>query len=156
MTIPYNASHLNMRKYIMDSLHLIEFESENKELWYSKSEKDTKTSISSRDISLLVTCIHHIIHNDFEKIKKLMKYLRNIATILTILGLPIVWTLPHGLTVRQSYLETKSTSIRPYLYSKVRINIQIVNKDKYDKAKQVRALMPNSFVGCNIIKFITF
>jgi DNA-directed RNA polymerase len=44
-----------------------------------------------------------------------MKYLRNIATILTLIGLPIIWTLPHGLTVRQSYLEAKSTSIRPFI-----------------------------------------
>ena len=71
-----------------------------------------------------------------------MKYLRNIATILTLIGLPIVWSLPHGLTVTQSYLEVKSSSIRPFLH-RVKINIQVVNKNKYDKAKQVRALMPN-------------
>lgn len=44
-----------------------------------------------------------------------MKYLRNIATIMTLLGLPIVWNLPHGLVVRQSYLETKSISITPFI-----------------------------------------
>jgi DNA-directed RNA polymerase len=47
------------------------------------------------------------------------------------------------LEVKQSYLEKKSTSITPFLYSKVKINIQVVNKDKYDKSKQIRALMPN-------------
>lgn len=72
-----------------------------------------------------------------------MKYLRNIATIMTLLGLPIVWNLPHGLVVRQSYLETKSISITPFIYSKVKINIQMTDKNKYDKNKQIRALMPN-------------
>lgn len=72
-----------------------------------------------------------------------MKYLKNIATILSLIGLPIVWTLPRGLVVRQSYIETKSVSIRPFLYSKTKIKIQITDKDKYDKNKQIRALMPN-------------
>jgi DNA-directed RNA polymerase len=90
-----------------------------------------------------VNTIQFIVNNDFDKVKKLMKYLRNIATVLTILGLPIVWSLPHGLIIKQSYLETKSTSIRPFLYSKVKINIQVVNKERLDRAKQVRALMPN-------------
>lgn len=62
---------------------------------------------------------------------------------MTLLGLPIVWILPHGLTVRQSYLEVKSTSIRPFLHSKAKINIQVVNKNEFDKPKQIRALMAN-------------
>jgi len=45
--------------------------------------------------------------------------------------------------VKQSYLEVESTSIRPFVYKDTKINIQVVNKDKYDKLKQVRALMPN-------------
>lgn len=44
-----------------------------------------------------------------------MKYLKNIARILTLVGLPIVWSLPHGLIVRQSYLEAKSITIRSFI-----------------------------------------
>jgi DNA-directed RNA polymerase len=102
-----------------------------------------KNLINNKDIALLVTTIKIIVENDFEKIKKLMKYLKNIATILTNIGLPIVRSLPHGLTVRQSYLEVKYSSIRPFLYSKTKINLQVINRDKYDNAKQIRALMPN-------------
>ena len=143
MTIPYNASQQNMRKYISNNLYLVEKESDDTIEWFSKCEKLTKPFINNKDISLLVSCIYKIIHGDFEKIKKLMKYLRNIATVLTLIGIPIVWTLPHGLTVRQSYLEVKSASIRPFTHKRVKINIQVVNRDKYDKAKQIRALMPN-------------
>jgi DNA-directed RNA polymerase len=133
-----------MRKYITDSLHLAENTKEKDNLiWYSKLENQTSPLINNKDISLVASCIYTIIHKDFEKIKNLMKYLKNIATVLTLIGLPIVWSLPHGLIVRQSYLEVKSTSIRPFLYSKTKINIQVVNKDKYDKSKQIRALMPN-------------
>lgn len=145
MTIPYNASHQNMVKYITSSLFLVEEETKDKDVWYSKTSKEEGLSplISLKDISLLVSSIMFIIHNDFEKIKKLMKYLRNVATILTMLNLPVIWTLPHGLTVKQSYLEVKSVALRPYMYSKVKINMQVVNKNKLNKNHQVRALMPN-------------
>ena len=143
MTIPYNASSLSMRNYIKSNLYLVEQSNDNNLSWYSKTDKESKPWINNKDILLLVRCIQNIVNNDFVKIKKLMKYLKNIATILTLIGLPIVWTLPHGLVVRQSYLEIKSVSITPFLYSKTKINIQITNKDKYDKKKQIRALMPN-------------
>ena len=143
MTIPYNGSIRSMIQYIKSNLYQIEDNKKDGLTWYSKSEFSNKPCINHKDISLLVVCIHHIVHNDFEKIKKLMKYLRNVATVLTLLGLPIIWSLPHGLTVKQSYLELKTTSIRPYMYSKTKINIQVKNKDKYDKNHQIRALMPN-------------
>jgi DNA-directed RNA polymerase len=40
-------------------------------------------------------------------------------------------------------LETKSTTITPFTYSKIKLNLKLSIKDKYDKNKQVRALMPN-------------
>ncbi len=145
MTIPYNSSIRAMRKYISDSLVLIDMKDSNSENvnWYSSSENNTKFIINNKDISLLTACLVNIIQNDFEKIKKLIKYLKNIATLFSILELPISWTLPTGLTIKQSYLESKSTSITPFMYSKIKLNLKISIKDKYDKNKQVRALMPN-------------
>ncbi|KAF1827981.1 bacteriophage type DNA-directed RNA polymerase, partial [Decorospora gaudefroyi] len=52
-------------------------------------------------------------------------------------------SLPTGITIRQSYLESKSTSITPFMHSKVKLNLKVTVKDKYDKRKQVRALIPN-------------
>jgi DNA-directed RNA polymerase len=142
MTIPYNSSVRSMRKYISDSLVKIDHDEDNS-TWYSDSEKNTKIIINNKDIALLTLCLMNIIQNDFEKIKKLSKYLKNVATLLTILELPISWTLPTGLIIKQSYLETKSTTITPFTYSKIKLNLRLSIKDKYDKNKQVRALMPN-------------
>ena len=142
MTIPYNSSVRSMRKYISDSLVKIDHDEDNS-TWYSDSEKNTKIIINNKDIALLTLCLMNIIQNDFEKIKKLSKYLKNVATLLTILELPISWTLPTGLIIKQSYLETKSTTIPPFTYSKIKLNLRLSIKDKYDKNKQVRALMPN-------------
>ena len=59
------------------------------------------------------------------------------------LELPITWTLTTGLTIKQNYLETKSISIAPFIYSKTKLNLKVTLKDKYDKHKQIRSLMPN-------------
>ena len=48
-----------------------------------------------------------------------------------------------GLTIKQSYLETKSTSITPFMYNKTKLNLKVTIKDKYDKHKQIRSLVPN-------------
>jgi DNA-directed RNA polymerase len=91
MTIPYNVSRYSMRKYITEGLHLVEKDlSKDKISWYSKTEKGSKPHISYDDITVLTESIYSIINTDFEKIKRLMKYLRNVATILSVLGLPII------------------------------------------------------------------
>ena len=149
MTIPYNVSTRNMINYIKESLYkvsedkLSEQDIKNKVNLYSATQVTNKPYVSDEDISVLVDDIRSIIFDGFEKIKKLVKYLKNVATVLGYLELPIVWSLPHGLIVTQSYLKTESISIKPFLYNKSKVNIQIVNKDVYDKNKQVRALVAN-------------
>lgn len=145
MTIPYIASNRSMIEYIKSHLHLSHEEKINNETcyWYANNENLSRPLINNLDINQLVKDIRFIIANDFTKISRLAKFIKNIATVVTALGLPIVWSLPHGLTVNQSYLETKSTSIAPFAYSKIKINLKITIKNKYDKIKQARALMPN-------------
>lgn len=116
---------------------------EEKISWYSTSESSTKFIINDNDLFLLISCLKFIITNDFEKIKKLSKYLRNVATVLTALELPITWSLPTGLTIKQSYLQTKSTTITPFMFSKIQLKLKVTIKDKFDANKQIRALMPN-------------
>jgi DNA-directed RNA polymerase len=45
--------------------------------------------------------------------------------------------------IKQSYLETKSTTITPFMYSKAKLNLKVTIKKKFDKNKQIRSLMPN-------------
>lgn len=76
-----------------------------KDDWYGKPNQKDGSIISYKDIQppprgVLVNWIFSIINKDFEKIRRLMQYFRNIATIITLLGLPIIWHLPHGLVVR--------------------------------------------------------
>lgn len=141
MTIPYNSTTGSMKKYLAESLVRLNCNKQDGP-WYSTSENN-KQKINYKDLFLLIKCLKTIIHNDFEKIKKLGKYLLNIAKLLNLLELPITWTLPTGLTIKQSYLETKSTTITPFMYSKTKLNLKVTIKDKFDKPKQIRSLMPN-------------
>ena len=134
MTIPYNSSAKSMKKYVTESLVRVDREDSDCTL-YSDSEKNVKTLINDKDVSLLISSLKYIIETDFEKIRNLVKYLKNVAYILSILELPITWTLPTGLTIKQSYLESKSTSITPFMHSKIKINLKISVKNKYDKNK---------------------
>lgn len=88
MTIPYNSTSKSMRKYLVDSLHTTECRKDNN-TWYSPTEKDTRNLINDKDLFLLIKCLKFIIANDFEKIKKLSKYLKNVADLLNMLELPI-------------------------------------------------------------------
>lgn len=150
MTIPYNSSARSMKKYITDSLFKVDYEEEeedeyeeNKSYWYSSSEKLSKPFINDKDIWLLISTLKCIIEKDFVKIRNLIKYLKNIANLFNTLELPISWALPTGLTITQSYLESRSSSRTPFRYSKVKLNLKVSIKDKFDKNKQVRSLMPN-------------
>ncbi len=142
MTIPYNSSPRSMKYYLAECLVRLD-KGKQDETWYSDSIKNTKIVINESDLWLLIKSLKFIMENDFEKIKKLIKYLKNVAVLLNMLELPISWTLPSGLTIKQSYLETKSTSIAPFMHSKIKLNLKVTVKDKFDKKKQVRALMPN-------------
>lgn len=129
MTIPYNSSRRSMKKYIAESLVKMDY-NKDKTSWYSTSEKQTKSRINDKDLYLLISCLKYIINTDFEKIKKLSKYLKNVASLLNKMELPNTWTLPTGLTIKQSYLDSKSTSITPFMHSKIKINLKIKIKKK--------------------------
>jgi hypothetical protein len=113
MTIPYNASHRSMKSYLGDALYIIRYE--DGVSWYSThsgdqlniidlAEINNKPIINDCDLSLLISSIKEIIDNDFLKIKKLTKYLRNIANIMNMLELSLTWSLPSGISITQSYL----------------------------------------------------
>lgn len=64
MTIPYNASHRSMKKYLTEILHKVRYDEDNKVYWYSDGTKNNLT-INDNDCRLLINCITGIIFNDF-------------------------------------------------------------------------------------------
>lgn len=165
MTIPYNASLSSIVQYIKETLKICELNEEEHQIskenerlrnkkcykevksiprWYSTPDLVIpKRMITDKDIYLLWKTINDVIDRDFPKITKLSDYLLNVASICNKLGIPISWSLPHGLHIYQSYLLTKTAAIKPFTYVKSSFNLKVADKTKYDQSKQKIALMPN-------------
>lgn len=157
MTLPYNASHNTMKNDFKEELEQLEYDKENKCCWYDDNSK-AGNFINTHDISLLITTIKRIIEHDFTKIVKLTKYLRNVAKLFNVLNLSIYWSLPSGLNIYQSYLSSKSITISPFTYSKIKLNRMASKKDKFYHNKLVRALMPNlihSLDSCSLTAILS-
>ncbi len=86
MTIPYNATQRSMKKYFVDSLKLKSYDEVNKMNIYTDGKDNT---INDKDATLLIDCVKDVIFNDFNKIKKLIKYLKNVGTLYAATGLAI-------------------------------------------------------------------
>lgn len=109
-----------------------------KSLWFTRLINTSQL----HDINLLTSIIKQVLLHHYVKIRNLVKYLNNVAKLFNALELPISWVLPTGLVVKQSYLQVKTTSISLFMFSKIKLNLK-VKTSKYDKNKEITALMPN-------------
>lgn len=154
MTIPYNSTLQSQVKYLKESLFYVEYdnlsEQQKNELgdggknfkWFSVYENLSSPLINHKDILEFVSFASKIIKLKFNKIDQLRKYLKNVTDICTKLGVSIMWTLPHGLEITQSYMDEKTVRLSPFSSIKTKISLS-VKKDTYNFSKQRLALMPN-------------
>lgn len=142
MTIPYNASSHTQAKSIKEQLEIKSLEPGSKEVLYGNKNSKSEKTINSFDITTLINIIKKDIILHFSKINRLIQYLESIAGLCNKLNLPINWSLPSGLQIYQSYLSHKSISIKPFTYTKKKINLSVLTND-IDHDKQLRSLMPN-------------
>lgn len=110
--------------------------------WYGTS-RSVENVVNDNDITLLCNFIHDVILKDFDKIRKLCAYLKVMGTIFNKLDLPIMWTLPTGLKIKQSYLATRTHPIKPFNHQKITLNLKVTDRNKLDKNRQIRSFMPN-------------
>lgn len=97
MTIPYNVSDYQLVKYIKDNFIHTE------QAWYIlKDNPDVKLKYS--DFTLLGKGLRFVLSDKFPKLSSL-KYLESVAEICFMLSIPIPWTLPSGVFIKQSYLK---------------------------------------------------
>jgi len=109
--------------------------------WWFNNENSVK--INSDDIKLCVDLIRDIIKNEFKQINRLMLYLESILKVCNELNIGINWYLPHGLEVNKFYLYKHKKRVPLVSYSKQRLTIKYVYKNRLNKSKQNTALMPN-------------
>ena len=139
MTIPYNVSRYQLVQYIKDNFENID---DNTKEWYS-SKENPELKLKYYDFTLLGDGLRKILSYKFQKLNLLLVYLEKLATVCTLLEIPILWTLPSGLEVKQSYVQEDEIRIKPFYYTKNRFSLRVLDKSKYNKQKQITAFMPN-------------
>lgn len=165
MTKPYNAKDKTLVKYVkerltVDSYETVTYMDENnlelsyKRAWY-KVDANSTYLINYEDIEILVQSINEILYINYPKIKQLLTYLKEMVKILNKLDLPVIWNLPHGLTVIQKYMKRHTKKIKPYTYLPNSLNITITDKVELDKNKQLLAFMPNLVHSLDSYSLIT-
>lgn len=135
MTKPYNVSPISMIEYL-------------KENFLKKDNKYIK--LNNPDIILFEKDFHNlrkaldlVLNLDLPNLKKLVEYFKIVARICNRLGLQIPWILPSGLFVQQRYYATTKFKVKPFIYTKDLLTLNIPDKFRFNDRKQIRAFMPN-------------
>ena len=101
MTIPYNATKRSMKDYLVETLEQIELDvnsdsgddgmlrNKKANLFAYGNSNNKNNVVYDSDIVILINIIYKIIMNDYERIKRLCMYLKNVATLFNKLDLPI-------------------------------------------------------------------
>jgi DNA-directed RNA polymerase len=139
MTIPYNASAYSIVNYFKAEFNMKK--EDGKIVYYYKD--DPNIIFYEIDFQSLSKALSVVIFKDYPKLAELLNYLKEIAHIYNKLQIQIPWKLPTGLLVKQQYYKTKTLKVKPFLYSKDLLNLKIIEKEKFNNRKQIRAFMPN-------------
>nr|ADO51613.1 rnapol [Moniliophthora roreri] len=158
MVKPYNASFYQMVNYILEQFDkfLVNNEDLNSynikfpERLLQKNDKhnifiykhDKNIILIYKDFYTLVKNIEELIYTEFPKLREFNDYLRRVAEICCQLNLTISWILPTGLNVNQNYQDFQAIRLHPFRYKSKTFKL-LIKSNKTNKAKQIRALMPN-------------
>lgn len=108
-----------------------------------KGSDDHSKYLTRKDFGIIIDSLQNILKEDYPKLTNVRRYLKDIGKICNALDVTIPWTLPSGLVVDQGYLLSRSDKIQPFTYNKKSFTITVVDKNKLNHKKQIRALMPN-------------
>ena len=144
MTKPYNSTDRTLTRYLRSSL-IIHNKTEHDNItttWY-KTTEDSKNLVNNSDLILYVNTLNETLISKYSKIKSLIAYLSDVATLHNKLNLAISWNVPTGLIVTQKYMLQIKKRVKPVWSSTRSLTLTLIDNVKIDKNKQKRALMPN-------------
>lgn len=139
MTIPYNASKFANILDIKEEFNFVKLNNEDVYVY----KKNDQIIFKHIDFVNIVKALYKCLYSDFPRLEELLKYFREIAKISNVLGISIPWTLPSGLVVQQKYFGKKKIKLKPFIYSKDLLNINVIDKKTLNPRKQINSLMPN-------------
>lgn len=150
MTIPYNAGLSTTTGYLIDSF---QYSGENG-CYYLPSDPK-QTPLKYRQIYKIAKKIHEQFFKDTPAVKAFVKYLRDMTSILSRLGLSVQWETPVGTQIEQRYVKFHVSKVQS-LNRKQKIAVNTPTSF-INSTKQKNALMPNiihSMDGANIVALV--
>ena len=142
MTIPYNVTHITIIDYLKSNFTCDDNGDWNNRMYYYN--EDSTIELKETDFPIIAKGLKTVLFDDRFKLKKLLKYLNEVARVITSLGLSISWGTPDsGVLIEQSYLDTKEERLKVFSYTKKTFKIKVVNRSKYNMRKQRVSFLPN-------------
>nr|YP_010697841.1 hypothetical protein P1S03_mgp04 [Porodaedalea chrysoloma]WCF76802.1 hypothetical protein [Porodaedalea chrysoloma] len=136
MVIPYNATAFSIINYLKDQFNFIKKDE-------YRLKNNNKIMLKEIDFINLNKALNLALFKDSPKLLNLLNYFKDVAKIANKLGIFIPWTLPSGLNVQQQFFAIKKVKVKPFIYTKDLLTLQIYDKNAFNMRKQLKALMPN-------------
>lgn len=133
MVLPYGGTHRSCRTYVAD---ILEEKAKEKPCPWDGDHRWEATVFLS-------TLVWESIGEVVIGARSAMGWLRKLAAMSTKAGLPITWTTPDGLPVRQSYRETRSRRIETKLGDRVIKPSISYEGEKLNPHRQRDGISPN-------------
>jgi len=142
MTIPYNVTIHTISTQLSEFFEEVEINNEIllKPKWYVP---DPELYISYKELYYLASLIHETLYEEHPKLKAVVKYFSDMASLLTKLNLPIIWNTPAGLTIKQNYVKFKKHVVKSSLYYKSSSYTISLPTTQISLKNQKSSFMPN-------------
>ena len=151
MTTPYGASLYGMREQIYEELK----KQLDKGITFTTISKDKDLWVYCK---YLATIIYVAIGETVVSARDGMKWLQDVAKVLSQDTKPIYWTVPTGFIVKQKYLKPIVKQVKTIINGKMASLFSAHGlTDKLDKHKQTNGIAPNyvhSLDACHLMKTV--
>jgi DNA-directed RNA polymerase len=141
MTRPYSVTAFGMRDQLIQELDGMMEENEIKFMGDDVDLAKTAYYLADNNLNAISTVV--------VAAEKAMKWLQDVAKVVSANGLPVVWTTPVGLPVRQFYTSTDSEQLQVFIGGE-RTMIQFNRKGtELNSRKQSAGISPNFVHSCD-------
>ena len=102
-----------------------------------------KISLTKKEIYKMASIINEQIFVVFPSLNAIYNYFLDVTKLTVKLGIPLIWIAPSGLKITQRYNKIKKTIVPISLFGKTKKAVLRENTEILDKAKQIKAIIPN-------------
>jgi hypothetical protein len=156
MTKTYNVSLIGMKEQIsnqMEKIKVYKDNSINQDVIQIQNNSETfiliptvhgeKVKLNFKELFKLVKIIDQSIFTNYPYLEIVYNYFKDMANLLSKLGLPVIWSTPAGIVLTQLYYKKKITKINLSDWGKTKTLVLNEHTKNLDSRAQSNAIIPN-------------